>query len=277
VAEIGGLDPLKVQMAYTSDNTRLSTAYAWDMLIPFRPDLEMLRNTFESWPNDMAMGWPSWAFSNHDAPRIASRWAEDGQDADWAKLFGLLLLSLRGNIFIYQGEELGLLQSDVPFESLRDPEAIANWPNTLGRDGTRTPMPWEHGQENGGFSTGDPWLPVDARHIAMSADVQEADPNSTLNFFRKLIRIRKGSEALKYGDFELLEVQFGVFAFTRTTDSDTAICVFNLTAKPVAWQPPVATKVFIEACTGIHCADSEPPVSLPPFSGYIGTVTKEAG
>ncbi len=63
----------------------------------------------------------------------------------------LLLLSLRGNAFVYQGEELGLTQVDVPFERLVDPEAIANWPLTLSRDGVRTPMPWSSNAINGGF------------------------------------------------------------------------------------------------------------------------------
>jgi len=274
VAEVGGLEPLPVQMSYTSDYKRLSTAYAWDLLIPFRPEANRLREVFESWPNDPKEGWPAWAFSNHDAPRIASRWADDGIDADWAKLFGLLLLSLRGNIFIYQGEELGLPQSNVPFDCLQDPEGIVNWPNTLGRDGTRTPIPWERDRAQGGFSTGKPWLPVDPTHITMSVNSQEKNPESTLNFFKNLLQFRKSSAALKYGEFEVLDAPDSVLAFTRTSGDETVTGVFNLTKRPVSWQPPGKDATRIRATAGLVCSGDKPPVSLEAFSGYIGTTIK---
>ena len=94
------------------------------------------------WPGTEGEGWPSWTFSNHDAPRAISRWAEGRDEKAFAEMAMLLLMCLRGNVFVYQGEELGLPQAEVPFDRLVDPEAIANWPETLGRDGARTPMPW---------------------------------------------------------------------------------------------------------------------------------------
>ena len=118
------------------------------------------------WPENA--GWPSWAFENHDAPRAISRWC-GGQHRDAcvrAKM--LLLCALRGSIIIYQGEELGLPQVDVPFERLQDPEAIANWPQTLSRDGARTPMPWNSAAPHLGFSTGEPWLPLGETHRALA-------------------------------------------------------------------------------------------------------------
>ena len=90
----------------------------------------------------------------------------------------LLLMCLRGNVFVYQGEELGLPQAEVPFERLVDPEAIANWPQTLGRDGARTPIPWVALRRPTPASpTVEPWLPVDPRHLKMAVDAQEADPD----------------------------------------------------------------------------------------------------
>jgi len=241
-------------------------------LIPTRPDLDYLRKVFESWPNELSKGWPSWAFSNHDAPRIASRWAEDGVEADWARLFGLLLISLRGNIFIYQGEELGLPQADVPYEKLQDPEGIINWPETLGRDGCRTPMPWQHDRPNAGFGDApETWLPVDESHVSMAVDLQEQDPDSTLNFFRELLRLRKGSPALKYGDFTLVEAPEGVLAFTRVTGVETAVGVFNLSGVAVEWSPGQAEKLFITASTGFDPTIDALPGKLPAFSGYIAT------
>src|SRR3546814_19015789 len=84
------------------------------------------------------MGWPSWAFENHDAPRAISRWAAPEQRGAFGRMKMLLLGTLRGNIILYYGEELGLTQVDIPFEHLRDPEAIDNWPMTLSRDGARS-------------------------------------------------------------------------------------------------------------------------------------------
>jgi alpha-glucosidase len=86
----------------------------------------------------------------------------------------LLLLALRGNPIIYQGEELGLPQGEIAFEDLRDPEAIANWPQTLGRDGARTPMPWRENAPNAGFSSAaHTWLKCDPAHAAFAVDRQE--------------------------------------------------------------------------------------------------------
>ena len=108
---------------------------------------------------ELSGDWPSWAFENHDVPRAITRWC-DGKDRFAIERVKMLLLAcLRGNIFLYFGEELGLTQVDVPFEQLKDPEAIANWPLTLSRDGARTPMPWEGDKLGLGFSDGTPWLP----------------------------------------------------------------------------------------------------------------------
>jgi len=277
VAEIGGLEPLEVQMAYTADNRRLSTAYAWDLLVPDRPGAAQFRKTIENWPNDPLKGWPSWAFCNHDAPRTASRWSEDGIEADWARLFGLLLMSLRGNVFVYQGEELGLPQAEVPYERLQDPEAITNWPHTLGRDGARTPMPWDDASTNLGFSSGEPWLPVDERHAYMSVNRQQHDPGSALNFFRKLIRVRKASSALKYGDVRFLKAPEDVLAFTRRSEDELFCCVFNLADHAAAWKPKLRGVFEARAHVGLDCGDGGFPATIPGFSGYIGIINETNG
>ncbi|MEM8725911.1 MAG: alpha-amylase family glycosyl hydrolase, partial [Pseudomonadota bacterium] len=134
VAEVGGPDPLAEMKAFTEGGKRLDSAYNFDFL--YAPDLtaDRVRASLLHWDGTPDEGWPSWAFSNHDAPRAVTRWS-NGEDFDQiARLSMLLLLSLRGNPIIYQGEELGLPQGFVAFEDLLDPEAIANWPHTLGRD-----------------------------------------------------------------------------------------------------------------------------------------------
>src|SRR3546814_11260663 len=100
------------------------------------------REAAEGWPDAPGVGWPSWAFENHDAPRALSRWTpEDVDPAAYARMKMALLCALRGNIILYNGEELGLGQVEIPFELVKDPEARKNWPLTLSRDGARTPLP----------------------------------------------------------------------------------------------------------------------------------------
>ena len=140
----------------------------------------MILDTLSKWPDRKGEGWPSWAFSNHDAPRVVSRWGDATSSGAWAKLLLALLMSLRGNVFLYQGEELGLRQAEIPFDRLRDPEAIANWPLTQGRDGARTPMPWSRDLPNAGFSAVEPWLPIPSDHVALAVSAQEQDADSVL-------------------------------------------------------------------------------------------------
>jgi alpha-glucosidase len=145
----------------------------------------------------------------------------------------LLLIALRGNIFLYQGEELGLPQAHVPFDRLVDPEAIANWPQTLGRDGARTPMPWTTAAPWGGFSTVEPWLPMDAAHLPMSVDAQAGDPAAMLAWTRTLLALRKATPALRHGDIAL-EGDGDLLRFERRSGNETLLCLFNLTDEALA-------------------------------------------
>jgi alpha-glucosidase len=148
----------------------------------------------------------------------------------------LLLTALRGNIFVYQGEELGLPQVDIPFNQLRDPEAIANWPLTLGRDGARTPMPWCATAPNAGFSTAEPWLPLGPEHAELAVDRQTSDPTSQLSLTRRLIALRRRWPALRVGSASVETTQ-SVLAIRRTAGDQQLLCVFNLGLTPIEWSP----------------------------------------
>ena len=183
----------------------------------------------------------------------------------FARMAILLLMSLRGNVFVYQGEELGLPQGEVPFDRLVDPEAIANWPETLGRDGARTPMPWRADAPHAGFSTIEPWLPVDPRHPAMAVDRQHTDSASILNLTRRLIALRKDQPALRLGSLRFLDVPAPLLAFERARDGDVLTCVFNLGHETVTWAP-AGQIVPLETVN----ADSADPAVLAPLAGLIG-------
>ena len=229
VGEIEDEEPLKVQRDYTDGADRLHTAYSFYLLRTRAMNPAVIKEAMQGW--DGAQGWPSWSLSNHDVIRAPTRLADN--DPQRTKLMLALLLSIRGTPFLYQGDELGLPHADVPFERLRDPEAIAFWPSGIGRDGARTPMPWSASANMAGFTAApDAWLPLDPRHRALAADAQEHEADSVLAFTRAFIAMRRKSEALRVGDIRLLDAPGDVLAFERVQGDERLLCLFNLGATP---------------------------------------------
>ena len=245
VAEVGGEQADREMKLFTEGPARLNSAYGFNFLYADRLTPRLIEETMALWPGDDGEGWPSWAFSNHDAPRVVSRWLGGRDREAFARLAMLLLVALRGNVFLYQGEELGLPQGEVPFERLQDPEAIANWPATLGRDGARTPMPWAAAAAHGGFSPAEPWLPVDPTHLALAVDRQEADGGSMLNFTRRLVALRRECEPLRVGALRMVPVPEPLVAFER--GDGELLCVFNLGDEAAQWALPSGWRVIAEA------------------------------
>jgi len=241
VAEVGGDNAAEEIAQFTSGEHRLNSAYGFDFL--YAPELtpEFAAGVLEGWADAGSSAWPSWAFENHDAPRAISRWCAR-EDADrFARMKMALLACLRGNIILYQGEELGLFQDVIPFEQLRDPEAIANWPLTLGRDGARTPMPWQADTPLGGFTTGTPWLPLSAQNLARGVDRQDGDTASLLEATRRILALRRTTPALRLGRIENIAAEGAMLAFDRVHQDQRLRCVFNLApASCTADLPPHA-------------------------------------
>jgi len=267
VADVGGERALEEMQLFTRGDQGLNTAYSFEFLEADTLSAKVIREAVEAWPDAEGMGWPSFTFSNHDRPRAVSRWATDTDiedDPAFAKMLNMLILSLRGSVCLYQGEELGLPQAHVPFERLTDPEAIANWPSTLGRDGTRTPMPWDKEAPHAGFSSHEPWLPVDPRHAAHAVSVQDGDETSVLNALRAFLAFRKNQPALIKGAIRFLDAPEPVLAFERTHAGETLTCVFNLSAQPQDWQPDGAS-----GPARYSLNDAKPGADLPPLGAYI--------
>ncbi|OZA68282.1 MAG: alpha-glucosidase, partial [Sphingomonadales bacterium 39-62-4] len=234
VAEVGG-DLAETEMkAFTAGEQHLNSAYGFDFLYADRLTPKFVEQAVSKWTDAPGIGWPSWAFENHDAPRALSRWcAPEHRDA-FGRLKAMLFASLRGNIIVYQGEELGLTQVDIPFEQLQDPEAIANWPLTLSRDGARTPMPWIVQSGEGGFTVGVPWLPVGEDNLGRAVDRQEADADSLLNLTTALLRMRRDHPALRLGTFEVLHADECLLVIRRIYGQQSIAGVFNLSSSSVA-------------------------------------------
>jgi alpha-glucosidase len=238
VAEVGGDHADREMKLFTAGEDRLNSAYGFLYLYAEHLTGEMVRQGQAMWAGADGEGWPSWTFSNHDAPRAVSRWAEGRDRKAFAEMALLLLVALRGNVFVYQGEELGLPQANVPFERLQDPEAIANWPQTLGRDGARTPMPWVASADHAGFSPVEPWLPVDPAHLPLAVDAQDADPASTLHVARRLIGLRRRFPVLRTGDVTFVDSNTPLLIFERGEGSEALLFAFNLGHEAVAWALP---------------------------------------
>jgi alpha-glucosidase len=265
VAEVGGDDAEAERKAYTDGPHRLDSAYGFDFL--YAPELTpgFVAGIMERWRESHT--WPTWAFENHDAPRAVSRWARAHLRDEFAWMKAALIVSLRGNVMIYQGEELGLEQDDIPFELLRDPEAIANWPLTLSRDGARTPLPWSP-DPLGGFTTGTPWLPLSEANRARSVAVQEADPDSLLHHTRRLLELRRSYPALRLGSFGNCTAQGDLLGFERVHGTQRIACLYNLGEDAVAIKPQGDAGEILLAVNG---AD---PDTLPPH-GAIWWITHD--
>ncbi|WP_354281373.1 alpha-glucosidase [Sphingomonas sp. PvP056] len=240
VAEIGGEDSDREMKLFTAGGKRLDSAYSFDFLYADALTPDLVADSLARWPNDPTIGWPSWAFENHDAPRAVSRWTTPEHANAFARMKLLLLACLRGNIFLYQGEELGLTQVDIAFEDLLDPEAIANWPMTLSRDGARTPMPWVGNAPDLGFGSETPWLPFGGDHAALAIDVQDADAGSLLNWTRRVVATRNAYRALRNGDLRMLYNDDALLAFEREGDGERLLCVFNFGDTAHAWPEGVS-------------------------------------
>ncbi|MBE9076387.1 alpha-glucosidase [Romeria aff. gracilis LEGE 07310] len=231
-------DSILTSSHYVQGDDRLHMAYNSSLMTDEPPTYENLRRTIERVEQHFGEGVICWTAGTHDFPRLKSRWQkhqlgnEFGQEA-FDHMFAALLIALRGSCCIYQGDELGLTEAQIPFEKLQDPFGIAGYPNVLGRDGCRTPMPWQQTAENAGFTTAsEPWLPIPKEHRAHAVDQQEQIHDSLLNKYRRLIHWRRRQPALLRGKLTLIDTAEPLLGFIRESKEQTLLCLFNLSLTP---------------------------------------------
>jgi alpha-glucosidase len=207
--------------------------------------------------------WPAISFSNHDVIRTASRLGPAN-----AKAVLALLAALRGTLLLYQGEELGLPEVELPRHLLKDPVGDLYYPLFKGRDGCRTPMPWDPAQPHLGFSSGTPWLPLGEAHAGLTVSQQERDPSSTLIYARKLLTARKAHPALWDGGLSLLPGE--ALAFVREGGGQKIACAFNLTGGELVLDLP-GPATTLDLGTG-QAVLSGARLTLGPHSAWLGTL-----
>jgi alpha-glucosidase len=170
--------------------------------------------------------WPAWFLANHDHPRVASRFDDGGHGQARARAVALMLYALRGTPFIYQGEELGLPDAEIPPERVVDVD---------GRDPERAPLPWRPPSVAGpgaGFTVGEPWLPVVSDAERLCVERQAADPRSTLSLVRRLGALRRHTSTLQTGTQHSLDAGVDVLAWLREGDSDRLLAAVNFMVTP---------------------------------------------
>jgi len=240
LAEISSAeDTVVTSSEYVKGKKRLHTAYNSALMHDEPLSYQRVRDMIEQVESHFQDGVICWTGGTHDFPRLKSRWLKFLIDdkfthAIFDHLFIALQLSLRGGCCIYQGDELGLTQATIPFEKMQDPFGLAGYPSIVGRDGSRTPLPWQKDAPNAGFTTAEePWLPIPDEHRDQAIDQQDNERMSLLNKYRRLIHWRKKQPALLKGDLTLLDTEEPLLGFTRQCEEQNLICLFNLSPMPV--------------------------------------------
>ena len=227
----------------------------WDM-IPL--PLPALKDCYRRWQQELhGKGWNSLFMNNHDLPRIVSRWGNDGQyRVESAKMLATMLHGMEGTPYIFQGEELGMTNIRLELEQYVDIEIHNLYRERIakgysheeimrsiwarGRDNARTPMQWSDAP-NGGFTTGNPWLPVNGNYTVINAEAAQADPDSVFAYYQKLIRLRKTMPVISSGSFTLLcPEDEKIFAYTRDYENGHLMVVCNFTGEYLDFDLPEA-------------------------------------
>ncbi|MEM1318543.1 MAG: alpha-amylase family glycosyl hydrolase, partial [Pseudomonadota bacterium] len=277
VGEVGDAENgLQIVSDYTSGDDMIHMCYAFDFLAPDPLSAAKVREVVENFEEVAPDGWACWAFSNHDVVRHASRWADHMEDRDaYLKMTAALILALRGSVCLYQGEELGLTEAQLAFEDLQDPYGKRFWPTFKGRDGCRTPMVWSHNDPKGGFTSGDPWLPVAPEHLHLAANAQLGEDDSLLAHYMELLDFRAQHQAFAKGDIRFVGEDENLLAFTRTHRGTTVFVAINMSEKPASMTLPDGSLHTLDG-PGSGATIEDHKLTLPPFGAYYATTEQRA-
>ena len=230
---------------------------------------------------DSAGGWPVYVISNHDIVRSYDRYG-DGQHNDAiAKLMAGLYLTLRGTPIMYYGEEIGMENNDPKRkEDVKDPIGKLGWPVDKGRDGERTPMQWTDGP-NAGFTSATPWLPVPPSSATHNVASESKDPDSVLEFYKHLLKLRHQNPALLEGEYvPLNQDDPNVLSYLRRYKDEAVLVVLNMSGSAqkvsldLGAQGFPAAKVSTLLSTPGQQGNKISELSLAPFAVYIAEVSK---
>jgi oligo-1,6-glucosidase len=237
-----------------ADRNELNMAYAFEGVDIAKPEgysVVHLKQVFTKWDSAFASkGWLSIFLANHDQARLVSRFGNDSPEfrAVSSKMLTTFLMTMRGTPYYYNGDELGMTNAGFStIDDYRDVQTLneyqrqknigADLPTYLkriafeSRDNGRTPFQW-NSTANAGFTTGTPWIKVNPNYKSVNAAAQEKDANSTLNYFRRIVKLRKDNPVLVYGKYTLLDAQNpDTYAYTRELNGRKLLVLLNFTNK----------------------------------------------
>jgi alpha-glucosidase len=269
IGEIGDDEQYATLASYTTGG-RLHMAYTFN-LMERDCSARFVHGVLEEFLHEAGEASVCWALNNHDVTRVVTRWqALMGSAAQIAPLLLALLGSLRGSICLYQGEELGLSEAQLAYEQLQDPYGKSMWPAFAGRDGCRTPMPWQSHARHGGFSEVHPWLPVPPEHLQAAVDLQLRLPDSVLRRYQGFLRWRQHIPALRAGSMTLLPAHDQVVAFERRLGDERLLCVFNLSHQAARYEADFDVDVRGVEGHGFVGHWDLAEVVLPPHQAFFG-------
>ena len=267
VGEAWGADIPRAKLYSAPDGSELSMVFQFEQMVldqqPGKDKWDLaplpfvkMKQSYARWQQGLhGCGWNSLFLNNHDLPRIVSRWGDDGKyRVQSAKLLATMLHGMQGTPYIYQGEELGMTNVKLPLEQYQDVEIHNMYQKRLaegypeeeilrsiyakGRDNARTPMQWND-EANAGFTTGQPWLPVNPNYTQINAQAALQDPDSVFWYYKRLIELRKSYAVFAQGDFTLLEENHPhLFVYQRSTEKEQMLVVCNFAAEEVPWERP---------------------------------------
>ncbi|HKF98349.1 MAG TPA: alpha-amylase family glycosyl hydrolase, partial [Steroidobacteraceae bacterium] len=224
---------------------------------------------------------PLVVFDNHDNIRSWDRFGDGVHDAQIARIVAALLLTTRATALMYQGQEIGQ-RTATPrrVEDVRDPLGVRGWPRDKGRDGERTPMPWDASNAQAGFSTNEgTWLPVTPDYPRINVQTESADPDSLLNWYRRLIALRRSNTALRTGRMVMLDpANTSVLSYARVSDAGETVIV-SLNMSPQPQQPSLGLakaglrgaqlRTLLSSPRAVADAAADQRVELPPYAAWV--------
>jgi alpha-glucosidase len=221
----------------------------------FRRQIDLIESSGE---------WPVFVTTNHDMERSYNRYGDGIHDDEIAKLMAALYLTLRGTAVMYYGEEIGMSNNDPQrLEDVKDPLGRMDWPKNKGRDGERTPMQWSDAP-NAGFTAGKPWLPIPASYKTHNVAGESRDPDSILNFYKRLLALRRDNAALRDGDsVDVTPDDPNVLCYLRRDGNHAVLIALNLSGSPQTLAPDLRKYGLSDAqATTLLTTMKQPPAGL---------------
>jgi alpha-glucosidase len=257
-----------------------------DMIVGFsnKLDATMFRARISEVETQVHGSQPLLVFDNHDNIRSWERYGDGVHNEQIAKLIAAMLFTTRATALMYYGEELGMVTSTpTRVEDVRDPIGRTGWPKEKGRDGERTPMQWDATAPQAGFSmSATTWLPVASNYKTINVQTELKDPNSLLNWHKKLIAMRREVAALRDGGLVMVDTaNASVLSYVRTAPAGghAVVVALNMTAQPQKIALDLTPAGISQKAVRTLLTDndslqgvSSTSMTLPPFASWVGAV-----